>query len=465
MKKLIKLFVPAALIFFAVSAGCFGEEDIKVKMNGKYMNFDAPPKIINDRTLVPMRAIFEALGAKVDWEDETQTATGKTENVSVSIKINDNSIIKNGIKKELDVPAQLISDRTMVPIRAISEAFGCSVSWNENENTVIINSETVAEEKNNFNNENKPENPKKENNSDLTFEKFDLKKDDEGFYTVLKKDGTPLITGKFEKADFIGGLIVTSTPAAKETAVYKTDGEFIILIDFSSYEEKNGLLKCFEKDGHQIFINSQGEIFENAENHGELSIARLYYKEGYYNINGTKIHKKNTGSEEKQKWVLKFNNTKGFYQYVLLNLNGDIVSKKTYDEIKFSDGLYFSALNAYTEVIKSNGETLISDNFTKVSKKENIILASKEKGGIFVYDLNGNKLNEEGFFSVGEFSEGFSAVSKNIDNKKKWAYMDTYGKFITDFIYDDTSKFSGGKAKVKLNGKYITIDVNGNITE
>ena len=122
-------------------------------------------------------------------------------------------------------------------------------------------------------------------------------------------------------------------------------------------------------------------------------------------------------------------------------------------------------MNAYTEVIKSNGETLISDNFTKVSKKENIILASKGKGGIFVYDLNGNKLNEEGFFSVGEFSEGFSAVSKNIDNKKKWAYMDTYGKFITDFIYDDTSKFSGGKAKVKLNGKYITIDVNGNITE
>ena len=85
-----------------------------------------------DRTLVPMRAIFEALGAEVEWENETQTATATKDGITVSVTIDSNRMLKNGEEIELDVPARLVEDsRTLVPLRAISEAFGCQVEWDE----------------------------------------------------------------------------------------------------------------------------------------------------------------------------------------------------------------------------------------------------------------------------------------------------------------------------------------------
>ncbi len=86
----------------------------------------------NDRTLVPMRAIFEALGAEVEWENETQTATATKDGIKVSVTIDSNRMQKNGEEIKLDVPARLVGDsRTLVPLRAVSEAFGCQVEWDE----------------------------------------------------------------------------------------------------------------------------------------------------------------------------------------------------------------------------------------------------------------------------------------------------------------------------------------------
>ena len=108
------------------------ENDIQVKLDGKTLSFDVPPQIINDRTMVPLRAIFEALGAEVEWENETQTATATKDGITVSVTIDSNKMQKNAEEIELDVPARLVEDsRTLVPLRAISEAFGCQVEWNE----------------------------------------------------------------------------------------------------------------------------------------------------------------------------------------------------------------------------------------------------------------------------------------------------------------------------------------------
>ena len=79
-----------------------------------------------------MRAIFEALGAEVEWENETQTATATKDGITVSVTIDSDRMLKNGEEIELDVPARLVEDsRTLVPLRAISEAFGCQVEWDE----------------------------------------------------------------------------------------------------------------------------------------------------------------------------------------------------------------------------------------------------------------------------------------------------------------------------------------------
>ena len=107
-------------------------KNITVYINNKQLNFDIYPITEKDRTLVPMRAIFEALGAEVEWENETQTATATKEGITVSVTIDSNRMLKNGEEIELDVPARLVGDsRTLVPLRAISEAFGCQVEWDE----------------------------------------------------------------------------------------------------------------------------------------------------------------------------------------------------------------------------------------------------------------------------------------------------------------------------------------------
>ena len=114
------------------------EEEIAIIIDDAKLECDSKPYIKNDRTLVPMRAIFEALGASVSWDDATKTATGVKDNVEVEITIGENVLYKNGEAIELDCVAEITNDRTMVPARAISEAFGCTVNWNNEMKTVEI---------------------------------------------------------------------------------------------------------------------------------------------------------------------------------------------------------------------------------------------------------------------------------------------------------------------------------------
>ena len=111
---------------------------ITVLLNGKAIEFDVPPQLINGRTMVPLRAIFEELGAEVTWDDATQTAKGVKGNTTVTIKIGENALYKNGEKKELDVPAQLVNWRTLVPVRAISESYDVQVGWDDATSTVSL---------------------------------------------------------------------------------------------------------------------------------------------------------------------------------------------------------------------------------------------------------------------------------------------------------------------------------------
>ncbi len=114
--------------------------------NDTEIELDVPAQLINDRTMVPMRAIFEALDAKVDWDDATQTAIGEKDGVVIKITIDSNTMYVGETAVEIDVPAQLVNDRTLVPVRAISEAFGSEVTWDEATETVIIKSAVTAEE-------------------------------------------------------------------------------------------------------------------------------------------------------------------------------------------------------------------------------------------------------------------------------------------------------------------------------
>ncbi|MBR5535788.1 MAG: CotH kinase family protein [Clostridia bacterium] len=114
------------------------DDGITVMVDDMPVIFDVKPTIKDNRTLVPVRAIFEALGAEVLWDNETQTVKATKENVKVSIPIGSKTMTVNNETKALDVSAVIEDGRTLVPVRAVSEAFECDVQWDNDTQTVLI---------------------------------------------------------------------------------------------------------------------------------------------------------------------------------------------------------------------------------------------------------------------------------------------------------------------------------------
>ncbi len=97
-----------------------------------------PPVIIENRTLVPVREVFENLGGSVAWDNDTRTVTVQKGETTIKLVINDKLALVNGAQKELDVPAKIINNKTMVPVRFISENCGLVVGWDGETSTVSI---------------------------------------------------------------------------------------------------------------------------------------------------------------------------------------------------------------------------------------------------------------------------------------------------------------------------------------
>lgn len=113
-------------------------DNIIVLYNNKALAFDTPPVVEDGRTLVPMRFLFEQMGADVEWDGETQTATVTKQDDVISFSIDNTEAAVNNQIKTMDVPARLINDKTMIPLRFLSEELGCKVEWDEASKTVTI---------------------------------------------------------------------------------------------------------------------------------------------------------------------------------------------------------------------------------------------------------------------------------------------------------------------------------------
>ena len=137
MKNILKgtILTLAMMLLFALNVSA---QEIKVNLNGNYIQFDQPPIIQDGRTLVPFRAIFEHLGAEVEWNNETRTAIGYTDDIRIELPIDKKTARVNGKNVELDVPAMIVNGRTLVPLRFISETMGLDVDWDNDTRTVIM---------------------------------------------------------------------------------------------------------------------------------------------------------------------------------------------------------------------------------------------------------------------------------------------------------------------------------------
>lgn len=146
MKRFLIAAVMCMTFMFAASAYADG---ITIQLDGSALECDVPPQNINDRVLVPVRAIFEALGAEVNWNEADRSVFAVRNGEYIIMKIDSNNIETGIINSdgstvpgeniEIDVPAQIVDDRTLVPVRAVSETLRAYVDWDGDTQTVIVN--------------------------------------------------------------------------------------------------------------------------------------------------------------------------------------------------------------------------------------------------------------------------------------------------------------------------------------
>lgn len=111
---------------------------IGVSIDGLPVAFDVDPVVENGRTLVPFRALAEALHVQVTWDQKTQTILGADGKNTITLKIGSKTAMRNGTAMPLDVPPKVLSGRTLIPLRFFSEAFACQVAWSPAENKIKI---------------------------------------------------------------------------------------------------------------------------------------------------------------------------------------------------------------------------------------------------------------------------------------------------------------------------------------
>ena len=116
---------------------------IEIYINDRALTMDQPPTTIDGRTMVPFRVLFEALGGTVDWDQKTKTVTAKRKETTISLQVEDRIAVVNQDKVTLDVAARVINGRTMVPLRFASESLGAQVDYDEEEETISITLKSV----------------------------------------------------------------------------------------------------------------------------------------------------------------------------------------------------------------------------------------------------------------------------------------------------------------------------------
>lgn len=117
---------------------------ISIYIDGQKLTLDTKPVIDNNRTLVPLRGVFEKLGATVDWNKETSQAIVKNKSIEVLLEPNNQAVLVNGQVHFLDTSSRIQDERTLVPLRFIAETFGHKVTWNSASNRIDISTKVTA---------------------------------------------------------------------------------------------------------------------------------------------------------------------------------------------------------------------------------------------------------------------------------------------------------------------------------
>ena len=160
MKKLSFILIALLLVSILSAGTVFAETagrtvnlvvgSSAAQIDGQNVTMTAPAQVISGKTLVPLRFIGEAFDCGVDWIASTRTATVTLGNLTIEVPIGQNYAMVDGEKTDLDVPGQLINGSTYVPLRFISESLGAKVDYNAATKGISILLNTFKNKDHNF---------------------------------------------------------------------------------------------------------------------------------------------------------------------------------------------------------------------------------------------------------------------------------------------------------------------------
>ncbi len=304
-KQIITALIAAALFSVSVTYTFTGfadntYDDIKVIYDGTELEFEVPPQIINDSTMVPMRAVFEKFGASVKWDGDTQTITAKRKSKTITMTIGSSQAYKNDEAFEMNASPVIISGTTLVPLRAVSELLDLDVSWDEDSRTVTITTPDDSSD-----------DTWKENTGTINLDTMSVDGDEvsvDGNTIIISKGGDFTVTGTLADGQIavnaldengdkdkvklrLSGASITnssgpaiSVTAADELLITLTDGTENSLTDSETYSDESIDGCIYSKD--DIEIKGSGSLNINANHgHGIKSNDSLEIGNGTININ------------------------------------------------------------------------------------------------------------------------------------------------------------------------------------
>ncbi|MBO5408486.1 MAG: WG repeat-containing protein [Clostridia bacterium] len=453
VKQIVSLFLIGMLMNSALPA--MAEDSIRVLLNGQEIAFDVPPRMINDRTMVPLRVIFEALGANVDWKDEIRTVTAVKENITIRLTVDEAVMYVNDTPVSLDSPACIVNDRTLVPLRGVSEAFGISVDWFGDKRTVTIGSDDGVYE-------------------DPLFHNGLVMVQQDGKWGYVNKKGELVIPCQFSEVQNFYEERAVITDSYVETS----DLHFPYSLPRFSY---------IDMTGERI----TEELFDGAEPFSQgLAAVKTNGKWGYINKNGTLVIPPQFDDADHFCEGLAAVSVDGKYGYI--NQKGEFVVIPQFDYAhSFSEGLALVENEQYNSdnircgskygYLDKNGEVVIPLQFDYAYHfSEGLALVAVDQSPL-PDDSKWGYINQKGEFAVeaqfakgSDFSEGLARVGIKPDgnsNTIKYGYIDKTGNLMIPCQFDDADDFSNGVALVSMiryneeaglfTAQYGYIDRNG----
>lgn len=394
MRKITLFFaviITLSVVLFAATP-IFAEEDIRIYISGTELKSEQSAAVVEGRTLVPLRAICEALGCKVSWNESTKSANIMSPTIILAVQLANETMAKRVIEDsenvksiKLDVAPQLINGSTYVPVRAIAEGLDAAVIWGEKTKTITIipQFDEIGEfDANGFSKISK-------------YEKFGLINKKTEVVVPVKYDDISNFNGKFSiaKSDTTSMLLIAIQDGViKEVNLNRENEAFTYKVvradeDYAIVESSKGLQGVIDSEGNKL-------------------VDFLHYKEITYYNGKIGIAKQSSGAK-----------------MCVINPEGEKFPNftKTYGRIENFDGKFANAINGSVVSVLAIGEG---------------------ENGIKISELADSKFSYEIVEVVDDF-----AIIKRSD--KMMGVINRNGETVIEFVYDSIVK-GAEKGEFKL---------------